>query len=698
MRTCGVSGERRSCGPQPCRPLRLLAALFFALALATHIASHVRADSSDKTEHVSSSDVATPAPSSSLPSSSSIGVAVGALGGGTKAKATKSSGARDGVESDRSSEAPDATLDPPSKSLASSLLEAITHKFTRGRDAESQPIVRPATPTTPVAQPDQSQTEEESPHASQLAPVTTGGTGANSPDLSSEAAPSRPSTPTLPTAVSDVSSLLAVPSATSMSLKSARIDSLEHSHMDMSHVDGDIDVIRGHRAAASSSWVSSPAWSTLLAVALLVLLFAVACARRFAGMLRIAIAASNAGGVGVNSTESRMRRGVAALFAQLRDFKVRSQFGSVDYPSSDRTRELALLPFEDSTRRRGVKAGLGTKSSSPVLEGSDLEMQSLTASLSQMHIPNMIYLDSLVDSLPADALADSCILTPQRLQQLLPYLPAAAHVQDISLQYKLSTCGASIQDLYRRCGKMQDGSITVIQDSSGYVSHATRAWRDVPRAAITSYLTVLNCSFSFLQVFGCYVSSPWRIHSTYYGGGESFVFSLHPTFHVYPSASVNTFYQLATPAALAIGGGDHFAIWLDDALRQGQSKPCQTFASPSISSEEDFRCNGQPPQRRRKAGGRAGGRVTLSSDTACTSTQLTLSCLSVLLILLSQSWKSGASSRATGEASQTTSPLATAARAHAFYITSRFLDCISSTLCLFNATNSRTIRWGGGGG
>jgi hypothetical protein len=80
------------------------------------------------------------------------------------------------------------------------------------------------------------------------------------------------------------------------------------------------------------------------------------------------------------------------------------------------------------------------------------------------------------------------------------------------------------------------------------------------------------------------------------------VFTLHPHFRVYdiarsgsnaagkPSAA-NSFFQLATRDCIAVGGGDNFALWLDDALRNGSSRHCNTFNSPCLASAETFRCN-----------------------------------------------------------------------------------------------------------
>ena len=88
------------------------------------------------------------------------------------------------------------------------------------------------------------------------------------------------------------------------------------------------------------------------------------------------------------------------------------------------------------------------------------------------------------------------------------------------------------------------------------------------------------------------MSSAWRVHDSYFGLGTCFVFTLQPSFKVFPASGANQFFQLANNSAMALGGGDNFAIWIDEALRKGTSKHCDTFASPSLSSEEEFRCNG----------------------------------------------------------------------------------------------------------
>jgi hypothetical protein len=92
-------------------------------------------------------------------------------------------------------------------------------------------------------------------------------------------------------------------------------------------------------------------------------------------------------------------------------------------------------------------------------------------------------------------------------------------------------------------------------------------------------------------VFGAFTGESWRRgEPRYYGTRETFLFSLRPSFAVYKWSFKNSFFQLARDDGIAIGGGNHFGIWLDSNLRNGSSLECQTFDSPSLSSQMDFRC------------------------------------------------------------------------------------------------------------
>lgn len=44
----------------------------------------------------------------------------------------------------------------------------------------------------------------------------------------------------------------------------------------------------------------------------------------------------------------------------------------------------------------------------------------------------------------------------------------------------------------------------------------------------------------------------------------------------------------ASPEALGVGGAGHWVIGIDEKLLHGSSGPCDTFASPCLTSREEF--------------------------------------------------------------------------------------------------------------
>jgi hypothetical protein len=64
------------------------------------------------------------------------------------------------------------------------------------------------------------------------------------------------------------------------------------------------------------------------------------------------------------------------------------------------------------------------------------------------------------------------------------------------------------------------------------------------------------CLRSELQIFGAFVSSSWeKGNKSYYGDGETFVFSLKPTSRVYNWTKSNDLFMLTKDDVIAIGGG-----------------------------------------------------------------------------------------------------------------------------------------------
>jgi hypothetical protein len=75
------------------------------------------------------------------------------------------------------------------------------------------------------------------------------------------------------------------------------------------------------------------------------------------------------------------------------------------------------------------------------------------------------------------------------------------------------------------------------------------------------------------------------------GTGESFVFRLQPSAVMYRWSKLNQYFQFASGDSIAVGGGGHFALWLDSDLHFGNSGRCDTFRSPCLASNEEFLCH-----------------------------------------------------------------------------------------------------------
>jgi hypothetical protein len=214
----------------------------------------------------------------------------------------------------------------------------------------------------------------------------------------------------------------------------------------------------------------------------------------------------------------------------------------------------------------------------------------------------------------------SAILTPHQAALLEAVLPRGLRDMEWSLAYSLALHGASVDTLLVRAREHQH-SLLVLKDAAG-------------------------------AVFGGFAAEPWAVHKggaggSFYGSGQSFVFTfedrraydakreadldaerraeqaamlavLHPHGHgehaepapapapaaptvddaapiaqhfsVYRWAHRNKYFQLATPDGLGMGGGGHFAFYVDGELSSGSSGNCATFLSPVLSKTEHFQC------------------------------------------------------------------------------------------------------------
>ncbi|GJD08053.1 Oxidation resistance protein 1 [Galdieria sulphuraria] len=192
--------------------------------------------------------------------------------------------------------------------------------------------------------------------------------------------------------------------------------------------------------------------------------------------------------------------------------------------------------------------------------GLQSPMESLYFSTQQLHSRfRTLQTGNSLSHFTPKLLQNSAILRSNDLILLSLCMPRRYQNCDWSLLYSTNDHGISIHTFYSRVSE-KSPTLLLIKNTDG------------------------DC-------FGCYASQPWKPCLHYYGTGECFVFTLSPEYHVYRWSSENHSFQLSSMDFLAIGGGKHFAIWIDSDFVSGSSGECDTFHSPTLCSYREFTCH-----------------------------------------------------------------------------------------------------------
>ncbi|XP_014505941.1 TLD domain-containing protein 2 isoform X1 [Vigna radiata var. radiata] len=143
-------------------------------------------------------------------------------------------------------------------------------------------------------------------------------------------------------------------------------------------------------------------------------------------------------------------------------------------------------------------------------------------------------------------------------------LPAVLHGRKWLLLYSTSKHGISLSTLYRRSMLWPGVSLLVVGDRKG-------------------------------AVFGGVVEAPLRPSNKkkYQGTNNSFVFtdtSGCPV--IYRPTGVNRYFTLCSTEFLAIGGGGHFALYLEGDLLNGSSSVSETYGNPCLAHSQEFEVKG----------------------------------------------------------------------------------------------------------
>ncbi|OMP04102.1 TLDc [Corchorus olitorius] len=153
----------------------------------------------------------------------------------------------------------------------------------------------------------------------------------------------------------------------------------------------------------------------------------------------------------------------------------------------------------------------------------------------------------------------SLLLTEKTRNVLYASLPALVQGRKWLLLYSTWRNGISLSTLYRRSMLWPGLSLLVVGDRKG-------------------------------AVFGGLVEAPLKpTNKKYQGTNSTFVFTNRPGDPViFRPTGANRYFTLCSSEFLAIGGGGHFALYLDGDLLNGSSSFSETYGNPCLACSEDF--------------------------------------------------------------------------------------------------------------
>lgn len=176
----------------------------------------------------------------------------------------------------------------------------------------------------------------------------------------------------------------------------------------------------------------------------------------------------------------------------------------------------------------------------------------------------------------------SSVVSAVEAGQILAHAPSRFSTSPaLRLLYSTRVHGISLLSMYGKC-KAHAPTLVAVRDSGG-------------------------------GRFGFFATAPWAggTKPTYVGSGESFCWRAMGearasgpgqgvgegdkdrdggAVEVFKWSRRNKYFQCSTNGYMAVGGGGHFALRLDDDLMRGSSGPCETYASPCLASAVEFEC------------------------------------------------------------------------------------------------------------
>lgn len=296
----------------------------------------------------------------------------------------------------------------------------------------------------------------------------------------------------------------------------------------------------------------------------------------------------------------------AAELAKLDDEALRTRVASgyssmtVEDATGTALRIVSLAPTLDCVRRllqphvaaaKGRESAWGSDPAGvPVIRVPELKKASSPRSLSPASPPRGSAFPS--EATPRLSHSSRCI-SDVAFGRVLQAAPVRYHDCDLQRLYCTDTDGISMVTLLKKVAGRSPVFI-VVRDTSGHAfgCYGPAAWRDscktarslLPSLAIT-FWTTFRPAFVDLTLFCSSCDMFIALSGTRsYGSGESFVFKLDGHMaDIFKWTRANSFFQISSHEHLAIGGGGHFALWIDGELAHGTTADCSTFDNPPLT-------------------------------------------------------------------------------------------------------------------
>ncbi|GAB6031291.1 hypothetical protein CHUAL_009090 [Chamberlinius hualienensis] len=246
-------------------------------------------------------------------------------------------------------------------------------------------------------------------------------------------------------------------------------------------------------------------------------------------------------------------------------------------------REINIPPHKLLKTAFGIR-GFSQKTISSIVLRIEMGLKSKTT----VSGPNVIVRSFSSEGLPTSQSqinihTTSHTLTIRELFTLWSWLPARITMYQPQLIYTTEEHGCSLMTFYTR-----------VQDYEP---------------------TLLIIKTTTDEIFGAYCSTKWAernikgdsgVRQTYFGTGETFIFTLTPEIKKYswvglcqsgvgaevnpPAKHSSELFMAGDNRMITIGGGNGQAIWIDENIRFGGTGPCDTFANSSLCMNFDFEC------------------------------------------------------------------------------------------------------------